>query len=789
MLPLGFSFGLYLWLIKLMQNLVLPVPPYPLIGREKELKTVADLLQQPEIRLVTLTGTGGVGKTRLALELGQRLSARFDLVAFVSLSAVTDPALVASSLAARLDIKEHSETELTQLLIRHLQPKTVLLILDNFEQVLDAAPLPGELLAACPRLKVLVTSRASLRLRAEREFPVPPLDLPDHQIQYDYEALRQNVAVNFFVQRAQAANPKWALNQENVPTVAEICTRLSGLPLALELAAARIKVLAPVAILERLENQLKLLVGGANDLPARQQTLRASLDWSYGLLTARQQAFLRRLAIFAGSWSLATALQVCQLSAEVEEEDELLADLTELVNHSLVTVLSETEAIRERRYALLEVIRQYAAERLAASGEQAATCQKLQNWAVGLVTSAQEPLWQGREQAYWFNRLETEHPNLRVALAWARDYDREAYARLAEGLVIFWDARGHLSEGRRWLEAVVAHADELSLPIRAKFWFTSGWLAHRQNDFELAKERCSLSLQLFRQIGDATGELKALLNLGWIALAQAEISRAKTLLTQSLQLGEQLGDGYCQAASLNYLGLAALAEGDYGQAAPMCEQSVLLCRKLGGDQFLGWALTGLGAVRLFQGEFEQARDLFLESLSQLEKVGDSVIIPYNIIGLAVVALVEERPLEAARLFGVGEAMREAIGTSLLPVFREPYQLAVSYAALMLDETALNTAWAQGRAMSLNAALQPALPAPESLPSEPEPEIVPAPTDLTPRELEVLQLLATGLTNAQIAEKLVLSTLTVNGYLRTVYSKLGVSSRSAATRYAYENKLI
>jgi predicted ATPase/DNA-binding CsgD family transcriptional regulator len=790
-----------------------------LVGREHEIKTVQTLLQNKAVRLVTLTGPGGIGKTRLAMQVAASLVTNFEGVALVLLANVGESSLVTAAIAQALGITETTSTQTaqppTQTLIENIKSylldKPMLLVLDNFEQVIEAAPVVSQLLANCPTLKVLATSRLSLQLSDEHEVSILPLTLPNLAQLPDLTTLSQYAALELFTQRAQAAKADFQLTEANAATVAAICVRLDGLPLAIELAAARLKLLPPQTLLERLVApqglHLNILANPVRDLATRQQTMRSSIEWSYNLLTPTEKTLLGRLGVFVGGWSLEAVEVICSdterlLAANIIEE------LGQLVNHSLVVA---EEQNKEAHFRLLEVIRQYSLDKLHENAaNETATRQKHLGYYVKLVEAASTNLWLGLEQASTLAWLEIEYPNIRAALEWALPNSVEMGGRLATALDIFWDAFGYLSEGRRWLQLVLEHSAALSPAVLAKALNGAGWMAHRQGDFAAGIQLCTRSLAIYQQLQDESNIAIVLNNLGWIALCQNELEQATPLIEQSLALFSKLNIQHGLAACYTYLGLVALGQGETTKAEQLCNHSISLCRELGDGQSIGRAFTALAAVKLFQWQYTEAKSLLLNGLEQLQQLGDRLFITYNLVGLAVVALVEDEVAWAVHLFGAAEALRETVGTQLLPLLQIPYNLALDAAKSQFDTTSFERLWKEGRNLSVEAIQAQLLAkAAQNQPNQPQPELIvkAAPTEntktkaspknskitptwnLTTRETEVLQLLASGLTNAQIAQKLVLSTLTVNSYLRTIYSKIEVPSRSAATRFAIEHALV
>jgi len=810
----------------------LPTYLTSLLGREQEVQAISALLARQEVRLVTLTGPGGVGKTRLAVQVASHLQGTFaDGVCFVSLASISDPDLVSSTLAQALGLPEPEQAPLLEHLELFLHGKHLLLLLDNFEQVVSAAPLVGKLLLACPAVKALVTSRTSLRLHGEYEFPVAPLALPGLQERPDAHAIVQSAAVTLFVQRASAIKPGFSLSDANAAVIAAICTRLDGLPLTIELAAARSKLLPPEALLARLQHRLAVLVGGPRDLPARQQTLRNTLQWSYDLLTPDEQRLFRRLSVFAGGCQLAAAEAVCTVAGDVRMN--VLDGLASLLDNSL---LSQVEhAGEEPRFVMLETIREYGLACLDVSGETASITAAHVGYYLALAEAA-EPHLLSAEQGRWLKRLEQDHENLRAALIWSLERkDRLSALRLAAALWRFWWMRGYLSEGHRWLEqALAAPAVERDAPlaraVRAKALGGAGVLAHYQGDDQRASRYCEESLSVFRALGDRRGIASALSGLALIARSKHAFGQARLLYEESLALlrdrddqwqladtlfslarlcGFQqdyraahafceeglalfrtLGDQRNVALTLLAQGYLAFLQEDYATAHQLVQEGLPILRALGDRGGIGRSLYGLAEVALARGNVAQAQHLYTEALAQLREVGDQRWIAEGLQGLATAVASQGHVVWAARLLGAAAAHYKTLGASPYPVFRAAYEYTVATTRATLGEDQFAAAWQEGQTMPLEAVLT--APAPATLLSQhPADELLPPspPHDLTAREVEVLRLLAQGLTNAQMAQRLVISPRTIHAHVRAIYSKLGLPSRVAATHYALEHHLL
>jgi predicted ATPase/class 3 adenylate cyclase len=542
----------------------LPYQATRFLGREHDLARIVALLHDPAVRLVTLTGPGGTGKTRLAMQAAAELLDAFpDGVFFVPLAALTDAELVPSAVASAVGLREAGGPPPTEALRQALAGKRLLLVLDNLEQVAEAAPFVGDLVAASAELRVLATSRLPLRLRAEREYPVPPLGLPPRHGASPEEILRFE-AVRLFVERAQAVNPGFILSPETAAAVAEIVRRLDGLPLAIELAAARIRILPPATLLARLERRLPLLTGGPRDAPARQQTLRDAIEWSHDLLTPEEHRLYRRLAVFAGGAALEAVESVTNPAGELD----VFGGLDRLVEHNLLR--SEAGPDDEPRFTMLETIREYGLERLERSGEAKATRRAHAEFFVALAEEA-EPELTGPQQVAWMDRLEAEHDNLRAALGWALDTDAQIALQLAGGLGWFWFLRGYLNEGSAWLDRTLVVRSEPG-PLHVRAYAAAGRLVRHLGDYRRAIALQETSLELARTFQDRRAEALALHELGVLAgLDEGDAVREAALMEASLALWRDLGDAWGSARALNNIGYEAYLQGDLDRAAPLLD--------------------------------------------------------------------------------------------------------------------------------------------------------------------------------------------------------------------------
>jgi predicted ATPase/class 3 adenylate cyclase/DNA-binding CsgD family transcriptional regulator len=888
----------------------LPMQPTPFVGREQEVTRVCALLCRPEVWLVTLTGSGGMGKTRLGLQVAAELADSFaDGVFLVPLALVSDPEQVVPSIIQTLGISDLIGQSPLTLLKSALKDKQLLLLLDNFEQVISAAVRVAELLAVCPRLRIIVTSQVVLRLQAEHEFAVPPLSLPNPKRLPDLVTLSQYEAVALFIQRARAVKPDFSVTNTNALAVAGICARLDGSPLAIELAAARIKFFAPQALLTRLEQGLTVLTGGARDQPTRQQTLRGAIAWSYNLLASEEQQIFRRLAVFVNGCSWEAADVVSRAAGQLE--GDVLDRLLSLVDKSLLR--QEESAQGEPRFWMLQMLREFGLESLISAGETEVTQQAHAAYYLALAEEA-EPQLQGTEQARWLAQLEGEHENLRATLSFLLERARvrvgtqeepsqaEWALRLCTALYGFWNTCGYFREGQAFLEQALMVRSGVGAAVRARALNTAADLAFTLDDMEQAETLSRECLAIYRELSDRVGIASSLEILGSVARVRGQYVLARSQLEEAAALCQEMGGSWEWGRCQTELARIATEQGQYARACALLEESLGLYQTLGDQERIGWVryllartlfvsqedpsraqslaeqsltlmrelgdawlsaypLSLLGQMRLVQGDLVAARTMLEESLTiakgidgegvgglsiefyfslarlsalhgdvaaacrryqeslVLLQAGYQEFIPAFLEGLGTLVAEQAALREAARLWGTAEALREALGAPMYPVDLTEYEQAVAKVRRELGEEVFVTAWAEGRTIPLEQALA-ALPhifslvedaailrqqqamqpgqkqdsTAERITSMPQStlpaSLIPTyPEGLTRREVEVLRLVALGWGDAQVAEQLVISPRTVNGHLRSIYNKINVNSRGAATHYAMEHHLL
>ena len=866
----------------------------PLVGREQDMENICALLAQPAVRLVTLLGAGGIGKTRLSIEVANTLRGAFaDGVCFVSLATIRDPELLLPAIAQELALQDADRSWKEQMW-EFLREKRLLLVLDNFEQLAQAAPQLEGVLAACPRVQMIVTSRVVLHIPAERQYLLAPLAVPDMRQLPDSRDIARYAAVELFAQRARALQPAFQVTPANAALVAEICARLDGIPLAIELAAARIKLLPPSALLPRLAHSLDVLTKGQSTLPTRQQTLRSAIQWSYDLLNTQEQRIFRLCSIFSGGFTLpaveALAATLAQTGGAAGKDKSLsqvemaLDGVDSLIDKSLLQAPRQESDDDEARLSMLETIREYGLECLQASGEMEAARRA---HALVYLNLAEEPAapQTGLVRGQPFNYLEREHDNLRAAMAWTleessdneREQKKELALRLGSALGMFWMTRGYLQEGWAFLERALQGAEGKATPVQARAYRFASDIIMRLGDLDKAGRLLANSLQSFRALGDRENIASCLRGLGWIAHQKSAIAQASALYEESLAMYKELGNSQGVANTLLNIAFIAQTRGDFGQARVLLEEVLARQRALrnkagiysalyqlaqvifgaeepppegkirllleegldlareAGDKraaaamqgMLGWLsfrqgnvavarlrveeclqffreggdrlITGnylalLAQIMAAQEDYSAAQALFKESLAIAGEIGDKTdeIPAVCLEGMATMAVAQGYHAWAVRLWAAAAAWRETIQLPGMPAMRVLREREIAAVRAFLGDALFEMLWAEGHAMSPQEAIAARwLPSPAQPASSPAPKKKPLsyPAGLSAREVEVLRLVSQGLSDTEVADRLIVSPRTVTTHLTSIYNKLGVNSRAAATRFAVEHHLI
>jgi len=752
----------------------LPKPLTSFIGRERELAQAKRLLR--DSCLVTLTGPGGSGKTRLCIALAAAVAGDYpDGVYFVPLAPVRDPGLVPSTIAQSIGLQDARDRPLMEHLVSQLRERQLLIVLDNFEHLLDGAAVVTRLLEETRAVRILVSSRSPLRVSGEQECPVPPLAVPEEDARPAAASLAACESVRLFAERAAAAVPGFTLDDENAAAIAAIARRLDGLPLAIELAAARVKLLPPQAILPRLDHSLSLLTGGRRDLPDRQQALRATIAWSYALLTEGARRLLATCSVFAGGATLEVIETVCDAAVDIGLP--VLDGVAELVDQSLLRQVPRPGLVR---YAMLETIREYAAERLETMPEAERARSAHAAAFLALVEAGGRP-HAGLARKQWLERVDTEHNNIRAALGWYREHDPRAALRLAASMSAFWSLRGHHTEGRQRLGELLSLVPEPSA-ARGSALNGAAWLAIDRGDYADAAAMLGESIELSHALGDTVGEAIATVYLGRCQMSRRDIAGGAPHVERAVALVSQTGDGPATAFVTFYSGLVALLTGQLEAACGLFDRCAAMAAALDLEPLSARARQMLGFPLLDLGELAAARAALAEGFPVCMDVGDRWVVQIGLAGFAGLAAKTGRPRLALRLAGAGDAYRDANEFSM------PEPIA-EIAGRWLAPARAKAGRAAERLVADGRRLSPEQAVGLVLASEPDDAPPPASRQaLTRREAEVAALAARGLTNRDIAAQLFLSVRTVEVHVDHILTKLGFHTRTQLAAWALEGGL-
>jgi len=764
----------------------LPIPFAPLIGRKAELVKIKRALHQEGVHLITLTGPGGSGKTRLGLEAASQSRHAFrDGVFFIGLASIQDPKLVIPAIAQTLKLKQSNLRDT-------LRKKQILLFLDNFEQVIPSSLDIAELLASCPRVKILVTSREGLRVHGEYELPTLPLNIPDRQKDITSAVAARYPAIQLFVQRAREANPNFAMNDNNASFIVEICRRLDGLPLAIELAAAQSRIIPPEMVLKRLSQRLKMMPG-SRDLPARHKALQATFDWSYELLEASERLLLMHLSVFRGGATLEAFQEIADF--QNKEGDDLLIGLDSLANKNMLRQVNQSGD--ELRFVMLETIRAFALQRLDTSETAQAIRRAHADYFLTLAKNADERRWTS-EHTQWLDRLEAERDNLREALQWAVEQSPfQIFLELVGKLWLFWSMRGPLAEGRYWLDLATknceANINEVESDLAINLLVGASELAREQGEFEQAIQWKQRALEICRQCGDEMWEAALLHDLAIIYAGRAECERSLAFAQQAVSLRKKQGNPFGIAHALGAMFYARMCNDDVEAARTALEESTRIDRETQNQERLATDLVMLIHVAVRQARYDDAQQLFEDFIPIARALADQEAIAMGIHVMGILAAAKQNVRQAAHLLGAANQITTTGGFGIELPGRVWVERLIKETKAKIAETAWNKEFKAGQTMVKDAdtavhildVLAEYLSQSSGSPKNKEQFS----TRLTAREIEILRLVAQGLTDHQVAQTLTISPRTVNAHLTSIYHKIGVNSRTAAARFAIERKIV